>query len=125
MFEQPDLSKPYSNEAERAAALSVLLRLSLELEQWLDAAAYPGGMSPARRATLSFPIIEGDNPESRISRWANLFDDELRVVLDSRNRVVHGLRLNDKEIRGAVWLAGQLLRLVDSTGKYAQTSTPQ
>jgi hypothetical protein len=50
----------------------------------------------------------------KLAGWADLFDDELRAVSDARNRAVHGIRIGDRELRGAVWLARNLLALVES-----------
>jgi hypothetical protein len=112
MVEPPDLHVPFGSDSERAAELARLLNLCSELERWLNLAAGPIVLSEERRAVLVASLAPGDTPESKLSRWATLFEDELRVVFDSRSRAVHGIRLGDPELRGTTWLADHLLQLI-------------
>ena len=113
MAEAPDLTAPFENDRERGTYLADLLYLTTQLDQWRAWAMNPDARSVQQRDTLS-TTLAGDNPELSLERWANLFDDELRAVSDARNRAVHGIRLGDRELRGAVWLARHLLELVES-----------
>jgi len=49
-------------------------------------------------------LEHGDTVEIKLRRWASLFGDEIEAVMESRNRVVHGLRLSDRELLSAHWL---------------------
>lgn len=112
MLEPPGLRTPYANDSERGAALAELLGACMAIEQWLRVAA-ERKLTPDRSATLSKSLQPGDTPELKLERWSALFDEELRAVIDARNRAIHGVRLGDAELRGAVWLARHLLRLLD------------
>jgi hypothetical protein len=114
MAEAPDLATPFQNDSERGRYLLDLLQLTTQLEQWRDWALNPDALSPRHRAVLATSMAPGDSPELKLAGWADLFDDELRAVSDARNRAVHGIRIGDRELRGAVWLARNLLALVES-----------
>lgn len=99
MLESPDLDQAFGGERERTRVIAQFLSACVELEDWkhLVGAAIPP---------------PGDTTESRRRRFLALFDEELTAVFDARNRVVHGLRLSDRELRGAVWLAQRLLAVI-------------
>jgi hypothetical protein len=112
MLEEPSLDLPFVDERERGLAFAQLLSACVELEKWQELALNPKSLSSDQRHALIGSLEAGDTVELKLRRWASLFDDELRAVFESRNRVVHGLRLGDKELRGAVWLAQHLLSLI-------------
>lgn len=111
MLEPPDLDHPLT-EQDRAVTLARFLGTCVGLEYWLRLADGDHVPSDVRDA-MSTRMQGGDSPELMLTRWQNLFEEELRAVFHSRNRLVHGVRLTDKELRGADWLANQLLRLID------------
>lgn len=112
MVEPPDLKTPFENDSERAIALAELLQACAALERWIYLAANPERMTDEQRSEIG-PLLDPDDlPEDKLRRWGSIFDQELRAVIDARNRAVHGLRLGDTELRGATWLAKRLLDLV-------------
>jgi hypothetical protein len=104
MAESPDLEVPFTNDSERAAFIAELLSLSARLQLWRD------------QATNLAPVTEETQKKSdlRPSEWADIFETELEALFAARDRVVHGIRLSDRELRGAVWLAQQLVELLES-----------
>jgi hypothetical protein len=116
VLDKPHLDLPFADERERGLALAQLLNACVELERWEELVLDPAGLSLDERHALSDSLDVGDTVESKLRRWASLFGDELRAVLESRNRVVHGVRLGDPELRGAVWLAQGLLGLLHPIG---------
>jgi hypothetical protein len=112
VLEEPYLGLPFVDERQRGLALAQLLSACVELEKWQEPALNPNSLSSDQRHALISTLDAGDTVESKLRRWASLFDDELRAVFESRNRVVHGLRPGGKELRGAVWLAQNLLSLI-------------
>lgn len=112
MLEDPALELPYADESDRGRALAELLSACADLEEWRSAAQHPITLGSAQRDALAVGLVGGDSVEMKLQRWVSLFEDEISAVLETRNRVVHGLRLSDKELRGAVWLARHLLGLV-------------
>jgi hypothetical protein len=113
MFDPPDLDLPFNDDRERATVLARFLGLCIELESWHEYAMIPELLTPARRRVVKASTQLGDTPEQILARWIANFRDELEAAFDSRNRVVHGLRLSDRELRGAEWLARQLLQLIE------------
>jgi hypothetical protein len=112
----PDLDLPFANDRERARALAAFLENCGAIETWVEYAASPTTIPAEVRKTLELSIEPGDALELKLRRWANLFADEIRAVLDARSRVIHGMGLGDKELRGATWLANHLLGLVQEQG---------
>jgi hypothetical protein len=113
MLHPPELDIAFSDENERAQSLATFLGTCVKLEMWRELALRPGSLSPDRTTLLSRTLEDGDTVELKLRRWATLFGDELEAVMESRNGVVHGLRLSDRELAGADWLADHLLRLID------------
>ena len=113
MVEPPDLKTPFRNDTERSLELAALLETSVTIEQWLHLSANPKSIPADLRELLAGSVQSGDSVELRLRRWANVYSEELRAVLDARNRAVHGIRLTDAELRGATWVARYLLRLLE------------
>lgn len=114
LTDPPDLAARFADDSERGRALADVLHASNEIETWLQYAADPTSLPADARASLEADLAAGDAPELKLQRWRSLFADEIRAVLDARNRIVHGIRLTDAEIRGASWLARRLLLLIGS-----------
>jgi hypothetical protein len=116
MAESPDLEVPFTNDSERAGYIAELLSLSARLQLWRDQATH---MAPPTEEART--ARRGVRPEPRHrhdlapNEWANLFETELDALFAARDRVVHGMRLGDRELRGAVWLAEQLVELLESS----------
>src|SRR4051812_1732272 len=83
MIEQPDLHVAFANDSHRSAALLRLLELQATIEGWLEVAAIPGELPPEVRVFVARDMQVGDTPELKLQRWASVFDDELRAVLDT------------------------------------------
>jgi hypothetical protein len=112
-MEPPELDRPFTTERERTEALSTFLDACIALQTWLDTARANVSMSPDQRQILSMRLESGDSPEQKLGRWANLFDDELKATLDVRNRIVHGMAVPDRDLRGCTWLARRLLSYLE------------
>jgi hypothetical protein len=113
MAELQSIAAPFENDSERSACLVELLHLSAQLERWRELAISPEALPSDRRTDLASAAVPGDDPVLKLTRWVSLFDDELRAVFDARNRAIHGIRLGDRELRGATWLARHLLELIE------------
>lgn len=111
MLEPPDLDLTFGNESERGVALAEFLVACVALEEWRSLARSHQPVPQDQLARLR-SAEPGESSEAKLRRWAALFDDELTAVFESRNRVAHGLRMSDGELRGAHWLASHLLQLV-------------
>jgi hypothetical protein len=112
---QPQLDLPYRDEDERAGDLFRLIELDRRLHEWLDLASRPPYEWPADALDTVIhapPYLAGDSPEAKLRRWASLFNEEIQIVREVRNRLVHNLRVTDGELRGAVWIAHHLLALL-------------
>jgi hypothetical protein len=114
MVEPPDLERPFAGDSERAVTLAELLRACVELEKWINLSADPARLTPEQKGSINTSANSNVSPEQGLQRWETVFDDELRAVIDARNRAIHGIRLGDAELRGASWLARGLLALLTS-----------
>ena len=116
MDTQALLDRPYRDEDERAEDLLELIQLDRRLYRWLDLARRSPDEWPSTvRDDLvrAPPNVEGDSPEAKLRHWADRFGDEIQIVRDVRNRLVHSMRLGDSELRGAVWIGAHLIALVE------------
>lgn len=114
----PDLGKPYSSEVERAVDIEALLAFWNLIETLRDLAGKPASewMPPEMNLfSRAGSAVSGEHPQQRLQRWVNLYSDEINIIGEVRNRLVHGprnARVTDPEIRGAAWLAKQILSTV-------------
>jgi len=111
VLEPPDLKRVFGSERERGRALAEFLLACLALDDWQTVAFSRRPLPQDRRALLQ-SAEPGDSPELKLGRWVALYEDELIAVFESRNRIEHGLRISDGELRGAHWLATHLLELL-------------
>lgn len=111
----PDLGKPYSSEAERAADREALIAYWYGIQALTDLAGKPASQWTPTETNLfprSVPGGHPEHPQQRLQRWVDLYSDEIKIIRDIRNRLVHGPRtpiMTDPELRGAAWLARQIL----------------
>jgi hypothetical protein len=111
----PDLGEPYSSEAERAADREALIVYWYAIASLTDLAEKPASQWTPQEASLFPSSVPGgppEHPEQRLRRWLTLYTDEINVIRDVRNRLVHssaGRMVTDPELRGATWLARQIL----------------
>ena len=111
----PDLSQPYGTEAERAAAREALLLYWYAIESLTRLADQPPAQwSPQQMGLFSGSVQEGppEPPQQRLRRWRNLYEDEINIIRDVRNRLVHGGLVTDPELRGASYIARHVISTV-------------
>lgn len=108
----PDLGKPYSTEAERADAREALLLYWYAIEALTKLADQPTSEWSPQQTSLFPSSVPGGPPEPaqhRLQRWLNLYTDEINIIRDVRNRLVHRGIVTDSELRGAVYLARHVM----------------
>lgn len=108
----PDLAKPYSTEAERAEAREALLLYWYVIEALTKLADQPVPQWTPQQTSLfpsSVPSGPPEPPQHRLQRWLNLYSDEINIIGEVRNRLVHTGIVTDSELRGAVYLARRVL----------------
>ena len=108
----PDLGKPYSSEAERAADREALITYWYGIEALTRLAEKPVSRWSPEQVGLFPPSVPGgppEHPEQRLRRWLTLYSDEVGVIRDIRNRLVHSGQVTDPELRGAAWLARTII----------------
>lgn len=111
-LEPPDIGEPYRTEAERAHARETLVLYWFALESLTRLARKPSDEWTSNQMDLFPSSVPGGPPEppqNRLARWASLFSDEIRIVGDIRNKLVHGGILADAELRGANFLARNVI----------------
>ena len=109
----PDLGKPYSTETDRADAREALLLYWAAIESLIKLAKQPASQWSDQQKSL-FPSLTQSGPpeppDRRLQRWLDLYTDEINLVMDVRNRLVHGgTMVTDPELRGAVYLARHVI----------------
>jgi hypothetical protein len=104
----PDISVPYATEADRANAREAVLLYSSLIEVLTHLADQTASSWSADQEVL-FPAGLRENPTHRLTRWIAAFSDEIKVIRDVRNRMVHAGVVTDPELRGAEWLARQII----------------
>ena len=99
---------------DRAVLEAELLRLTNQLEEWVDAVE-------THRRSPSTPIVLGELRLSQpqleaLAEWTAWFDQELKVVFATRNALVSGEVASNDDLEAAVKLARALsgLELQDS-----------
>ena len=115
------MSEPVRLTASQRARATVLL---LDLFEDLDALrAYADGRkrAPGLRSVPDWVdelprIVSTDTPRGRLSRWVNVFQEELDVVKAARNTVAHALPIGDDDLASAVRIAARLLMYARVSG---------
>lgn len=116
----PDLGKPYTSRAERAADIEALLAFWNLIETLTELAGKPDALwTQLERELFSRTGSIGyrEPPQQRLRRWVDVYSDEINIIREIRNRLVHesdlrGAAVTDPEIRGAAWLARQIIATV-------------
>jgi len=68
------------------------------------------------REWFSHSPVAGESPAQVLHRWWALFEDEVTLVHQVRNRVVHYAAVKDAELLNAAWLIDRLMRTLEPTG---------
>jgi hypothetical protein len=108
----PDLSRPYDSDRDRMADRASLTAYWYALEPLVTLASVPSGQWPNQARNLIASFSAGSlatDPADRLRRWSSLYAEEIALIRDARNRVVHGEIITDPELLGATWLARQVL----------------
>jgi hypothetical protein len=101
---------------ERAEVLAALLAADAELEQLVRCTKLSRDLWPDTVTARLRPSPVPHEPlEAHLKRWSNLFADEVQLVHETRNRVVHQVRVSDSELLRAHWLARHLLSLTNAS----------
>jgi len=104
----PDLSQPYGSESERFADRDALVFYWYAIERLIRLAEQPTDQWSPDQVSLFPPSVPDGPPEppqQRLQRWLTVYGDEIRTVRDLRNRLLHLGPVADSEIRGALYLA--------------------
>lgn len=105
----PDLGKPYSTEAERAADRERLLAYWYGVDSLVQLAGRPAARWSPEQLQLFESRDSQEHPAHRLQRWRSLYEEEISAIRDVRNRLVHTGRISDPELRGATWLARSII----------------
>lgn len=103
----PDLGQPYNSEADRARDREALIAYAYGVKSLERLAQLPKDQWTELQVSLfprSVPGGPAEHPADRLKRWLSLYSDEISIVTDTRNRLVHGQPVTDPELRGATWL---------------------
>lgn len=125
MREPPELHEPFRSEDERAEHIAALLELDRELESLRTAASLSGAelmSSPAWKHLSKVRPGTGDSVELRLRRYLGIFEKDLAAIRQARNRVVHSTWISDEDLRAAVWLGNEVLKLITGETRESRTA---
>jgi hypothetical protein len=105
----PELSEPYLDESSRSSARALFEHLEQQVAaaEQLVAATLAQQWSSSERER--FPDYPHDLAVDRLRRWVTLFAEEISVV---HQLVEAGRPLDDGELRRGVYLASQLIEIL-------------
>ena len=111
-LQPPELDRNLSTE-ERADALAGVLRADATLQRLamfvnVTESEWPGDIT----ALFSRSRVRSEPAAEVLRRWWSLFHDEVALIHQTRNRLVHQQRAGDSELLKARWLADHLLDIV-------------
>jgi hypothetical protein len=112
MTTMPDLLKPYSSEAERGSDIEALILCQYGIGALAALAGRPAPQWSGEQESLfprSVPGGQPEHPHRRLRRWLALYEREIQIVHEVRGRLVRGALVADAELRGAAYLAQQIL----------------
>jgi hypothetical protein len=95
-----------------------LLYLGEELDSivaFADGRQEPNPRGPAGWLYNVRSPLPSEGPREVLRRWRELFADELEVVRLARNTVAHAMDISDDNLRNAVTVAGELVRIAKSS----------
>lgn len=108
----PNLSEPYGSDAERFADRAAIVIYNFGVEYLLSLAEVPAdAWTSTQMGKFPDSVAHGspEHPQQRLRRWASLYREEVDLIRKIRDVVVHGLEVPDADLRGAVWLARQII----------------
>lgn len=108
----PDLSEPYSSDAERDSDREALILCWYGIDALVTLAGRPVPQWSAEQESLfprSVPGGRPEHPRHRLRRWLTVYQREIEVVRDVRSRLIRGGLVADAELRGTAYLARQVL----------------
>src|ERR1700678_2475026 len=112
MITMPELWKPYSSEAERGSDAEVLILCQYGIDALVTLAGRPIPQWSREQESLlprSVPDGHPEHPQHRLSRWTAVYEREISLAHTVRSRLVRGALVADAELRGAAYLAQQIL----------------
>jgi hypothetical protein len=110
-LEPPNLDLALSTE-ERAKLLADILRMDADLQHLAVYVRVPETDWPTEiKALFSRSPLETERPADVLRRWWILFQDEVTLLHETRNRLVHQVRVSDAELLRARWLASLLMEV--------------
>jgi hypothetical protein len=112
LTQMPDLGKPYTSDGERVSDRERLILFWYAIEALTRLAELPAPQWSSDQIGLfptSVPGGPSEHPQRRLQRWLLLYKEEINAIRDIRNRLVHTRDVTDAELRGAAWLANQVL----------------
>jgi hypothetical protein len=107
----PDLNRPYSTPKEREDARETIVSSWRLIELLMTLADFPPDQWTVGRSSLLPGSNMGirEHPSQRLDRWLSLYSEEIQLVRAARNRIVHGVVLDDPQLRGTEQIARVVL----------------
>jgi len=97
--------------------LTELLEADSTLQRLATCVDLPEASWPADVLQRFSPSPSRGEPAAyHLRRWWNLFAEEVSLVHETRNRVVHQMTVSDAELQRAHWLARHLLEITSRAG---------
>jgi hypothetical protein len=115
---RPDLNKPYSTRQEREESREAIINYWRLIEFMMSLADVPADKWNAGMRGLLPDSVPGgptEHPLQRLERWLSLYNEEVQILRDVRNRIIHAIPLEDVDIRGAEWVARVILATLFGT----------
>jgi hypothetical protein len=114
-LDRPDTRRPISKD-ERVELRARIVSADARLERIGHYRDEPETHWPADiRLWFSRTPVAGESAKQVLNRWWALFEDEVNLVHQVRNRVVHYAAVTDAELLNADWLITRLMRTLEPT----------
>ena len=114
-LDRPDTGRPVSKD-ERVELRARIVSADALLGRIAHYRSEPESQWPADiHAWFSRTPVEGESAKQVLNRWWVLFEDEVNLVHQVRNRLVHYAAVSDAELLNADWLITRLMRTLEPT----------